>query len=1000
MPPLPAIALLMAASLAPAAYAEVPLGCWLDPETAPIQKSGTGEVFCVSNGTYGILVERGWGTAPPPPAPEATLTYDEIMQDGRAAEGLAAETPSILDDDRFLDLLGACHGSGTISNCTLEFANGTSVELGVAAPRAPPAQAPGGTAPRLVHLGLPGHVGGDGRADVPYTALWDAPPPGANRTHTLYIAMMPSWISSDATESPARHAAGTGRTYHHHTVELVHDGRTEYGGTINLEIGRVPAGGGYIILGNSTLMLVERGPEGASFAGAEPPVLANPHALLAPWEGPLGLDPSRPAGWEPGQAPLLPESPWCVPGMRWDGLARLLGGAHDPAGVMLAAGADPGFVREYAGAYPDLGRASGPPAAADPGDIRAALAQVSEIIASDIQGGRGWGSEPPPGITYASAGDGGLVLASPWRVPADLARGAPEGPPDGVPYEVLHVPGAGDGAPGQVLAAFASGCGAADPGPGAAAGAEAGLARVESALSGGAPAGARGIFVDAARVHDGTLIVVLDPVHMRDPVDAGDVREGFGIDAPVEVEYGPLLEAGLYPEVPHAAQCPEPGDGMLCHSWAGYLESCIPVQSPGRCAAYRLAIAEDGHALPVPSGFGGAPDHPDPDGDGVHTAYDRCHPGAEDRNGWLDGDGCSDAVPGPDGLGIVLQDGFEGGLGLWDARGWQAGASAGVAQIWGHTILNGVASAGGCDAGPCTLELAAPLDLSQYSAATLEFDRYVGASLDEGEYLGVEVHDGDASESVRWEGGAGGGSQWHREGIDLGGFLRDGVSVRFSAEQSMGTEKVAIDNLAILGTAASGCTLEPAASLAPGGLLEVRWSGCPGAVRYEAHLHGPGGPAPLGHVRGDAGFAPPGEAGTYHVAARAQQAGYAYSAPFSSNTVTVPERDAEPPELRLPGTVTATADVWGDATIYFEVWAHDRADGAVPIHCSHPPAAVFGVGTTEVSCTASDLSGNAAEGAFEVVVSEWARPSWGLGPEDFEREPDPRDAAYKQFTPP
>ncbi len=80
------------------------------------------------------------------------------------------------------------------------------------------------------------------------------------------------------------------------------------------------------------------------------------------------------------------------------------------------------------------------------------------------------------------------------------------------------------------------------------------------------------------------------------------------------------------------------------------------------------------------------------------------------------------------------------------------------------------------------------------------------------------------------------------------------------------------------------------------------------------------------------------------------------------------DEDTTAPVLTRPGTVTADATGPAGAAVTFAVSAEDVVDGAVTPACSAASGGVFPIGTTTVSCTATDAAGNEASGSFDVVV--------------------------------
>jgi N-acetylneuraminic acid mutarotase len=75
-----------------------------------------------------------------------------------------------------------------------------------------------------------------------------------------------------------------------------------------------------------------------------------------------------------------------------------------------------------------------------------------------------------------------------------------------------------------------------------------------------------------------------------------------------------------------------------------------------------------------------------------------------------------------------------------------------------------------------------------------------------------------------------------------------------------------------------------------------------------------------------------------------------------------------PPDLSLPGDlVTNAASASGSVVTYFAS-ANDVVSGPEPIQCSPASGSIFPIGTTNVSCSATDGAGNIATGSFTVYV--------------------------------
>jgi HYR domain len=89
--------------------------------------------------------------------------------------------------------------------------------------------------------------------------------------------------------------------------------------------------------------------------------------------------------------------------------------------------------------------------------------------------------------------------------------------------------------------------------------------------------------------------------------------------------------------------------------------------------------------------------------------------------------------------------------------------------------------------------------------------------------------------------------------------------------------------------------------------------------------------------------------------------------------------DRTAPTLALPGAptpgVNAEATGPNGAVVTYNVTANDDTDGTVSVVCSRASGTTFPVGTTQVTCSATDSSGNEATGTFNVVVSDTTAPT-------------------------
>jgi hypothetical protein len=91
----------------------------------------------------------------------------------------------------------------------------------------------------------------------------------------------------------------------------------------------------------------------------------------------------------------------------------------------------------------------------------------------------------------------------------------------------------------------------------------------------------------------------------------------------------------------------------------------------------------------------------------------------------------------------------------------------------------------------------------------------------------------------------------------------------------------------------------------------------------------------------------------------------------ATGSFTVSVVDTTAPVLTLPGTVTVPATSSSGAAVTYAASATDLVDGSVPVVCSRDSGAVFPVGTTTVTCTATDANGNSTAGSFTATVEGW-----------------------------
>lgn len=84
--------------------------------------------------------------------------------------------------------------------------------------------------------------------------------------------------------------------------------------------------------------------------------------------------------------------------------------------------------------------------------------------------------------------------------------------------------------------------------------------------------------------------------------------------------------------------------------------------------------------------------------------------------------------------------------------------------------------------------------------------------------------------------------------------------------------------------------------------------------------------------------------------------------------------DEVPPVLTLPADLVVEATSAAGAVVNFTATANDAVDGSVPVAYSQDPGTQFPPGTTTVSVSATDASGNTASGSFTVTVRDTTAP--------------------------
>lgn len=93
-----------------------------------------------------------------------------------------------------------------------------------------------------------------------------------------------------------------------------------------------------------------------------------------------------------------------------------------------------------------------------------------------------------------------------------------------------------------------------------------------------------------------------------------------------------------------------------------------------------------------------------------------------------------------------------------------------------------------------------------------------------------------------------------------------------------------------------------------------------------------------------------------------------------SDSFTVTVVDTTAPVLSLPDDITAEATSSAGAAVNYVASASDLVDTDVAVQCTPASGATFALGTTTVSCSATDDAGNTSTGEFDVTVVDSTPP--------------------------
>jgi hypothetical protein len=116
-----------------------------------------------------------------------------------------------------------------------------------------------------------------------------------------------------------------------------------------------------------------------------------------------------------------------------------------------------------------------------------------------------------------------------------------------------------------------------------------------------------------------------------------------------------------------------------------------------------------------------------------------------------------------------------------------------------------------------------------------------------------------------------------------------------------------------------------------------------------------------------------------------------------SKSFTIDVTDTTAPALLLSDDITEEATSAAGAVVNFSASASDLVDGSVAVDCDANSGDTFPLGSTLVSCSATDSNGNTSSGTFNVTVVDTTAPSLSL-PVDFSVEATGPAGAVATFS--
>lgn len=95
----------------------------------------------------------------------------------------------------------------------------------------------------------------------------------------------------------------------------------------------------------------------------------------------------------------------------------------------------------------------------------------------------------------------------------------------------------------------------------------------------------------------------------------------------------------------------------------------------------------------------------------------------------------------------------------------------------------------------------------------------------------------------------------------------------------------------------------------------------------------------------------------------------------ASDTQALTITDKTKPAITVPSNITKEASSAAGATVEYSPSANDVVDGSVAVSCSRLSGSTFALGTTTVTCSATDTNSNTASASFNVTVQDTTAPA-------------------------